>query len=259
MNEEYSIITGASSGIGLEFANQLANRGQNIVLVARRKNELEEISKNIIEKYKVKTIILVCDLSKIQEIRRAEKEIAKLKKIDFLVNCAGFGNKVMYSEMDSQKIEDMIQVHVMATTILTRAILPEMIKRNTGHIINISSIASFITSSKSNAIYNSTKAYERTFTENIIDELKLKAPRVHAQALCPGLTRTPFFKNYDASYAPKFMWMDAREVVTKSIKQVIKKSTVFIPGWKNKFIVLLLKGALTKKIINYFGRRLNIK
>jgi len=213
MEKGYAIITGASSGIGLEFVNQLAERGHNIILISRRRTELEKISKEIIDKYKIKTLIYACDLSKQHEIKRLTRELARIKNIDFLVNCAGFGNRSSFSEMEEEKITEMILVHALATTQLTRVIIPQMIKRNKGYIINISSIASYITSYKSNAIYNSTKAYIRDFTQNIIDELKAKAPKVHAQALCPGLTRTNFFKNYNAEYAPKFMWMESREVV----------------------------------------------
>ncbi len=264
MNKGYAIVTGASSGIGEEFAYQLAEKGYSIILIARRKAELERISKDIINKHKVKTKVFTCDLSKEQEIKRIIRYVTQIKNIDFLVNCAGFGNKahfsgIGFSEMDTDKMRDMIMVHVMATTELTKAITPMMIKRNKGYVINVSSVASFVTSAKSNAIYNSTKAYERIFTETLIDELKIKTNKIHAQALCPGLTKTPFFKNYDASYAPSFMWMTKEVVVKKSIHKVIKKSSVFIPGWKNQFMVLLLRCTLTKKIINFFGRKLNIK
>jgi len=258
MDKGYAIITGASSGIGEEYAYQLANKGYNLILVARRKTELEKISKDIITKQKVKTKIFVCDLSKEQEIKRAIRYCTQIKNIEFLINCAGFGNKSFFSEMDPDRMKDMIMVHVMATTELTRAIIPTMIKRDKGYIINISSVASFITSSKSNAIYNSTKGYERLFTETLIDELKIKTTKVHAQALCPGLTKTNFFKNYNASYAPAFMWMTTDVVVKKSIEKVIKKSAVFVPGGKNQFMVLLLKCRFIRSIINYFGRHSNI-
>ncbi len=259
MNNNYAIITGASSGIGLEFANQLAKKGYNIVLIARRKEELEKISKNIQEKYKVKCISHPCDLSKELEIKRIIIEISKIKNIEYLINCAGFSTQKYFYEMDQEIAREEIFVHVFATTQLTGAILPIMIKNKKGYIINVSSIASFITTSKSNAIYNSTKAYIRIFTETLIDEMKVNNFNVHIQALCPGFTKTDFFKNYDATFVPNIFWMKVDRVVKRSLKKIEKRSCVYIPGFKNKFLVWLLKSWIISWMFNFAARKSNIK
>jgi hypothetical protein len=161
--------------------------------------------------------------------------------------------------MNKEDARNQIFVHVLATTQLTGAILPVMIKRNKGHIINVSSVASFTTTSKSNAIYNSTKAYVRIFTETLIDEMKVNNFNVQIQALCPGFTKTNFFKQYTAGFVPKPFWMRPERVVKRSIRKVEKTSSVYIAGFKNKFIVWLLKSWIISKMFNYAARKSNIE
>jgi len=260
MDKAYAIITGASSGIGLEFANQLAEKGYNLLIIARRRAELDKLSKELIERNKIKCIPFSCDLSKDQEIDRAIRKISTIKNIEYLINCAGFGNQDNFQGMDEKQMKDMITVHIFATTRLTKSILPIMIKRNKGKIINVSSIASFITTSKSNAIYNSTKAYIRAFTETLIDETKTnKESMIHIQALCPGFTKTNFFKHYNASFVPRVFWMETDRVVRRSLRKVEKRSSVYIPGFKNKFLVWLLKSWIIGRMFNFAARKSNIE
>ena len=259
MTDNFAIVTGASSGIGFEFANHLAKKGYNIVLIARGKEELEKASAILINAYKVKCIVFPCDLSKEPEIRRAITEITKIKNIEYLVNCAGFGNPKYFFEMNQEIARDQIFVHVLATTQLTGAILPIMIKKNKGYIINVSSIASFTTTSKSNAIYNSTKAYIRIFTETLIDEMKANDFNVHIQTLCPGFTKTNFFKHYNTGFIPGFFWMETNRVVKRSLRKIDKGSSVYIPGFKNKFLVWLLKSWIVGRMFNFAARKSNIE
>jgi uncharacterized protein len=259
MIKEYAIITGASSGIGLEFANQLAEKKNNIILISRRKNELEKISKELNNKYGVNCIVYPCDLSKEQEIEKLSKYISNLKEVSYLINCAGFGYSSYFNKMNPRIVKEEINVHVLATTLLTRAALPGMIKRNKGNIINVSSIASFITTSKSNAIYNSTKAYIRIFTETLIDEMDANNFNIHVQALCPGFTKTNFFKHYKASFVPRIFWMRTDRVVRRSLKKIDCGSSVYIAGFKNKMIVWLLKWWIINKMFNSAARKLNIE
>ncbi len=259
MSQAYAIITGASSGIGLEFVNQLAEKKYNIVLVSRRKAELEKIATDITKKYKVKCIVFPCDLSREEEIKRAVKELSQIKNIAYLVNCAGFGYPTYFYKMDPEAAKNEIFVHVLATTQLTGAILPLMIKQNKGYIINVSSMASFITTSKSNAIYNSTKAYIRIFTETLIDEMKANNFNVHFQALCPGFVKTNFLKSYNINYVPNMFWMRVNKVVKRSIRKVERGSSVYIAGFKNKFIVWLLQFWIVSWMFNFAARKSHIK
>jgi len=259
MPKGYAIITGASSGIGLEFVNQLAKKKYNFVLISRRKAELDKIATNIKKKYKVDCIVFPCDLSIEEEIKRATNELIKLKNIDYLINCAGFGYPTYFHKMDPKIAKDEIFVHVLATTQLTGAILPIMIKQNKGNIINVSSIASYLTTSKSNAIYNSTKAYIRVFTETLIDEMDANNYNVHIQTLCPGFVKTNFLKDYDASYVPRIFWMRVNKVVERSIRRVERGSGTYIAGFQNKFIVWVLSFWIINWMFNLAARKSNIK
>jgi len=236
------LITGASSGIGKEYAYQFGEAKKDLILVARNETELKKITKDLKDKFKIECEYILCDLSKPEEIKKLCKIIEK-ENIEVLVNDAGFGNRIPFSKTDYNITENMINVHILATTLFTRAVLDQMIKRNSGQIINVASLAGYLFTSKSNIIYNSTKRYIIHFTKNLQDEVKNK--NIKLQVLCPGFTRTNFDKNAifktRLPKLPSFMYMEAKEVVSTSIKCLSKKKVVCIPSFKNKVLYLLLR------------------
>ncbi len=240
-----TLITGSSSGIGMEFAYQFAQMKKDLILVARNQKRLNEIKKDIEEKYKVNCNYIICDLSKEEEIYKLCK-IIKNEKLETVINNAGFGESYSYTKTKIEDVTNMINVHVLATTLISRAVIDQMIQRNKGTIINVSSIAGFLISSKTNIIYNSTKRYIIHFSKNLKEEVKNK--NIKIQALCPGYTRTNFnFKKInEKSYRPDFLFMDPKTVVLKSINALSKRKVVFIPGTLNKIIVFLLKLGIYK-------------
>ncbi len=241
---EKILITGASSGIGKEYAYQFGKEKKDLLLVARNKEALIEIKKDLEERYNINCEYYLCDLSVPEEIKRLAKKIEK-ENIDVLVNNAGFGNRVPFSEVDLKVTEDMINVHIFATTLLTRAALPYMLKRNKGVIINVASLACYLFTAKNNIIYNSTKRYIIHFSRNLQDEINKKNKKIKVQALCPGSTKTNFDKTAIFKtmlpVLPSFMYMEAEEVVRGSIKALKKRKVVFAPGFKNRLLAFILK------------------
>lgn len=243
------LITGGSSGIGEEFAYQFAKKKKNIILVARNEERLKEIKKDIEGKYKVKCKYIISDLSKPTEINKLIKNIEK-EDIEILVNNAGFGNRIDFNKSEMNIIEDMLHVHITTTTLLTRVVLEKMFKKNKGKIINVASIAGYLLTSKSNIIYNSTKRYIIHFSKCLQEEIKENKKNIKVQALCPGYTKTNFEKravfNNKLPTLPKFMHMETKDVVSKSIKCLENRKVVCIPGWFNRVIVFLLKMGVYK-------------
>jgi short-subunit dehydrogenase len=160
MNNSYALITGASSGIGLEIANNLANRGYNLVLTARREERLASIAKEISEKFKVEVDFITCDLSNIN----APTEIFnfcndKSYKVEVLINNAGYGIKTPFHETPMQDEEDFIRVLGTSVIALTKIFLPSMIENQKGKIMIVSSVASFSPPSSIQALYGPIKTF----------------------------------------------------------------------------------------------------
>jgi len=243
MEKKLAVITGASSGIGEAYAKKFAAQGYDLLLIARRKEKLLEISKNLNELYDSSVKMLPCDLSDEEQIKYVEKEIMHKNNINVLVNNAGFGLNEAFHSTPIEKSVAMIKVHIIATVRLTRAVLPIMIKNNSGIIINVSSIGAFIMV-PNNLIYSATKTFLNTFSEHL--KLELKNTNIIVQSLCPGFTKTSFYKTYEyknlnLSVVPEKLWLTPDELVEISVKSLSKKNLICIPGFINKFAVKFRK------------------
>ena len=187
-----AVITGASSGIGVEFANRFAERGANLVLVARRKERLESVAKQIQSKHKVKVDVVVADLAEVGSAEKLFKTLQRKKlQIDVLVNNAGFGTMGEFKNHDLNRIAEEIQLNVSTLVQLTRLALPAMLQRNNGVVVNIASTAAYQPVPYM-AVYAATKAFVLSFTEALWGELI--GTGVSAIALSPGGTKTEFFE-----------------------------------------------------------------
>ncbi len=256
-----AVISGASSGIGESFALELASQGYDLVIIARRTEKLEILANKLKTSFGTNSEILVADLSQNKEIDTLAKRLEKIEGIEVLVNSAGFGLSGKFAEVDLETQQKMITVHNIASFSLTRAILPDMIKRDKGSVINVSSMSGLMTKF-GNVAYTTTKAFLVVFSEALQEELR--GTSIQIQALCPGMTHTEFhdeknLPNFDKSSVPKNFWMTSEEVVRKSLKALNKKNTVYIPGFWNKFIVRttnnFLIGGLTHFIVSKVLRR----
>lgn len=245
--DEVALVTGASSGIGKVFAEALAARGYNLIIVARRQQRLEELAEELTSRYSLKVKVLVADLSQEQEILRVEQHILQINNLTTLINNAGFGTPGTFAEIPIQRTQNMLNVHILATTRLTWAALQGMRKRNQGAIINVSSIAAFLPFPTAVG-YCSTKVYLNVFSDAL--QRQLRDTDITIQALCPGFTYTGFhdtpeYTGFDRSRFPRWMWMSAEDVVQQSLRALSKKRVIVVPGKRNKVLVWLMTNSIT--------------
>ena len=188
--KEYTLITGASSGIGLEIAKQLAAKNQNLILVARSEDKLEALQKNLRNQFNVDVIYLQYDLSEPNAAQDLFNEIKEHKYlVTGLINNAGFGDYGNFLEMPLKKDEEMIAVNVTALVGLTKLFGADMVKAGKGKIMNVASLLSFLPFPYY-SIYSATKSFVLSFTETVSAELE--GTGVIVTALCPGTVETPF-------------------------------------------------------------------
>jgi hypothetical protein len=224
-----ALVTGASAGLGVEFARQLSKRGHSLVLVARRKDRLEELAKELGNARAV-----AIDLSKKDAAAKLLAEIgANGEIVDLLVNNAGFGLVGRFAELDAKRQRQMIDLNVGALTDLCRAVAPSMIERKSGAILNVASTAAF-QPGPGMAVYFATKAYVLSLSEALHEELKGHGVKV--SCLCPGPTRTEFGEvaGFGGNAAVDRLSMGAAEVVEIGLKGLDANKAVVIAGVVNK-------------------------
>ena len=184
MAQQTTLITGASSGIGMELAREFAQHGHSIVLVARGVDKLEELAHELRSKHNVRAEVIGADLTQPNAPEQIVKTLAERNlTIDVLVNNAGFGERGAFAQIDTQRQLDMIQVNITAVAHLTRLLLPGMIQRNAGGILNVASTAAF-QGGPNMAMYYATKAFVLSFTEALHEEVT--GTNLHVTCRCPG-------------------------------------------------------------------------
>ena len=233
-------ITGASSGIGETFARRLA-RDHDLILIARRKERLEMLAEELAGDQGY-VEVLQADLTQEGDLARVAARLADEPNLGLLVNNAGFGTLGRFWEADLTGQEDMHRLHVMATVRLTHVALRNMVGRNFGAIINVSSVAAFIRGPGS-ASYSATKTWMTAFTEALYLELKSAGSEVVVQALCPGFTYSEFHETLGGSRegsAPKAFWLTADEVVGASLDALGRRKLFVIPGWRYQVLTALV-------------------
>ncbi|MCL2744836.1 MAG: SDR family oxidoreductase [Planctomycetaceae bacterium] len=236
-------ITGASEGLGKEFARQLAAEGYNLFVIARRGHLLNELKTDLEAKYNIQVEPIVCDISKPDELKQLEERLEKEEALEVLVNNAGFGLGTTFPNVDSDADEMMIRVHVIALMRLSRAALVPMCNNKKGFVINLSSVAAFLYGPDS-AEYIATKAYVLSFSKSLQCDVRQYGVRI--QALCPGFTHTGFhsteaMKFFKKDAMPKWLWLSAEYVVRTSLNSIRRTSRVVcIPSLRYKVILALL-------------------
>lgn len=190
MKKSYAVITGASSGIGMAFARQLAAEGYRLVLVARREDRLQELAQEL-QKKGTESIVISADLSQKEACYHLMQQIEKLP-VGILINDAGFGDCGSFLETDADKEMQMIDVNVKAMHLLMKLMLRRMEKQEGGYILNVASSAGLLPAGPYMAAYYATKAYIASLTRAVALELKQRGSRVYVGALCPGPVNTEF-------------------------------------------------------------------
>jgi len=224
-----ALITGATAGIGAAYAKLLAKEGFDLVLVARDLPRLKSVAKELSKLYKIKAETIKADLTKPAQLAKVEKRLANNSKpIEVLINNAGFGLKDSFLVSNLAKEQELLDVLVTAPMRLSHAVLPGMIKRNSGSIVNVSSVASFI----AGGTYSAAKSYLTVFSEYLHTELR--DTNIKVSALCPGFTRTEFHARgkMKMSGLPNYMWTTVDQVVAKSWRYVKAGKVICIPGWQ---------------------------
>ncbi|MBY8990519.1 MAG: SDR family NAD(P)-dependent oxidoreductase [Candidatus Lokiarchaeota archaeon] len=251
-----ALITGASSGIGAEFASQLASQNFDLVLIARRKEKLEQLCKELQKKFFIKAEIIVGDLSKLEDNHKIISKIKEIDNLDVLINNAGYGINNTFLQIDVTEHIDMINVHFTSAVMFCHTALPIMVKRKRGVIINTSSTAA-VHKSFLSVMYTSTKTALAVFSE-VLQE-KVKNSNIYIQSLCPGFTYSEFhdtdsMRGFQRSWFPKESWMVSNEVVRLSLEAVKNGDVIFVPGDLNQNYTRKIRESTIEQYLN--GKRL---
>jgi hypothetical protein len=228
-----ALVTGASSGIGLAFARVLAGEGYNLILTARRRERLEQLAHELQSRYGVNASVIPADLAEPGAVDRLVGDISGPSlRVDVLVNNAGFGVPGRYASTTWQQQRDFLQVLVIAVTELSHRLLPPMIERRWGRIINVASVAGLMPGVAGHTLYAASKAFVIKFSESLA--LETARHGVHVCASCPGFTLTEFHDvtgtRAQVNTMPRFMWLDADRVAQESYAAVMKGVPVYVPG-----------------------------
>jgi hypothetical protein len=228
-----ALVTGASSGIGATFAKRLAKDGYGLILVARRRDRLEALARELGD-----AETLVADLTRDQDLKLVEERIATATGLELLVNNAGFGTIGRFFDIPVDSQDQMHRLHVMATVRLAHAALRGMVARGKGAVINVSSVAGF-GHSPGNVSYCATKAWMNSFTEGLHLDLRSAGSPVKVQCLCPGFTLSEFHDviQMDRKRVPGWLWTKAEDVVDAAIEGLVHGKLFVVPGLFYKLLV----------------------
>lgn len=228
-----ALITGASSGLGADFARVLSERGYDLILVARRKGKLEKLKKEL----KTDVEIIDMDISSTFNCMKLYNQVKK-EKIDILINNAGFG---LFGEFDTTKLDtelDMIDLNIKTVHTLTKLFLKDFKKRDSGYILNVASAAAFLPGPKMSTYYAS-KAYVLNLTMAIHEELRQDSSDVYIGALCPGPVDTEF--NHVAKVQFALKGLNSYDVAEYAVKKMFKQKNIIVPGMTTKCGIILSK------------------
>ena len=233
-----AVITGATSGIGAAFAHEFAAGGCNLLITGRRKEKLDAFARELEDKYDIRAVPFIAELSDKEQVDRLIEEIDAVESIAALVNNAGFGKAGNFAG-NLERHHAMLMVHVHAVVRLAGAVVPRMIDSRGGLIINVSSVAAFFPLPGS-ATYSATKRYLINFSESL--HMELSRFGIYVQALCPGMTRTDFHlrmgedgRRIEKRYI--LGWMKPEKVAKLALRHLTGNRVIYVPGLINKILI----------------------
>jgi short-subunit dehydrogenase len=252
-----ALVTGASSGIGLAFAGVLAEQGYDLILTARRRDRLESLATELQRTYGIDAVVLPDDLADRHAPGRLADAIAeKSLTVDVLVNNAGFGVPGSYANTSWAQQRDFLQVLVVSVAELTHRLLPGMLARGWGRIINVASLAGLLPGVAGHTLYAASKSFVISFSESLA--LETSGRGIHVTATCPGFTFSEFHDvtgtRAQMSTIPKFMWLDAEPVARGSYDAVMAGVTVYVPGRLNRSLASLGR-VLPRRVVSSLMQR----
>ena len=223
-----AVVTGASSGIGERYAIQLAERGYDLIVVARRRERLEQLSSQLQAEHGVNVEVMTADLSNPESTREFARHLSEMEQVDCLINSAGFGSNGAFDKLDPDHIEQELYVDLVALALLSRAVLPGMLARSTGNIVNIASVGG-LNPTPYFVPYSAAKAGVVAFSQALYGETR--STGVHVQVMCPGPVPTEFneVSGVEATPTPDFMIQSAEDCVAVALNDMDKKKPVSIP------------------------------
>jgi short-subunit dehydrogenase len=235
-----ALVTGASAGIGMAFARILGERGFDLVITARRTGRLEHLANELESQSGITAHVMPADLARPDTARQLVQSLEQRRiAIDMLINNAGIGIAGQYRDISWDRHSEFIQLMVTAPCQLIHHLLPGMIRRGYGRIVNVSSVAGLIPGGARSSLYGASKAFLISFTQALHSEQRRTG--VHLSALCPGFTRTEFHDVSGTREAmnrlPEFLWLDATKVAEEGYKAVMRNQPICVPGLQYKTIV----------------------
>lgn len=246
----FTLITGASGGIGLEFAKICAQNKQNLILVARSKNQLETLAEELRKSHGIEVVVLPIDLSNPASPQQLYQEtLTRELSVNVLINNAGFGDHGIFAKSEWNKQQEMIQLNITALAELTHLFLPRMIANQNGKILNVASTAGFQPGPLM-AVYYATKAFVLSFSEALAEELQ--GTGVSVTALCPGPTNSGFQKAANMDNIALFKVLSppsSREVAEYGFEALNQGQAVAIHGALNKLVVQSLRFTPRKLVL----------
>lgn len=256
-----ALVTGASAGLGAEFARQLAAGGNDVMLVARRLDRLEALARELAAAHGIEAYPVKVDLAQADAHRLVIEAVASRgRSIDILINNAGFTIPEVFAKADWQRESDMIMTLVYAVCSLTHAALPHMLAQSWGRIINVASVAGFAPGIGGHTLYPAAKSFVIKFSQSLDCEVRSRG--VYVTAFCPGLTRTEFHAASGMTElmakAPRRFGAEPPEVVAAALAANAAGRVILVTGLRNKVrrvALKLLPEGLTRPIINYGAAR----
>ena len=234
----WALVTGPTAGIGAAYANLLATKGYNLVLVSRDLTRLKQTAADLTAKHGIETQVLSADLTTEKGIAALSDFIAK-NEIEVLINNAGFGLNSSFVKSSAADEQSVVNILVTAPMQLSHAVLPQMMSRKSGTIVNVSSVAGYFAAGH----YSAAKAYVTVLSESLHAEVSKHG--VNVSALCPGFTKTEFHQRAKMKMdaLPEFMWLNADFLVAKSWADAQRGKAISIPGWQYRVMVWIAKNA----------------
>ena len=257
MSSRTALVTGASSGIGEAFAEVFAANGFNLVITARREDRLRAVAARLEGRYGIRVLVFVADHARQDTAERLCAELAlRGVNIDALVNNAGYGVPGTFVASPWQRHQDMLQVMVLGLAELTHRLLPGMIERGYGRIVNVASLAGFVPPPAGHTLYAAAKALVIKFSEALAHEVQRYD--INVTAVCPGFTISEFHDvtgtREQMKSMPSWMWLDSPTVARQGFEAVMAGTPVYINGRVNRSIALLVR-YIPQGLVKAIGRR----
>jgi short-subunit dehydrogenase len=252
-----ALITGASSGIGEAFAEVFASEGFDLVITARREERLQAVASRLEQRYSRRVDILVADLGRPEACAWLCDQIAaRGLTVDALVNNAGYGVPGSYTASSWERHLTFLQVLVVSVTELTHRLLPGMLERGYGRVINVASLAGLVPAPAGHTMYGASKAFLIKFSEALSHEVRARG--VHVTAVCPGFTWSEFHDvtgtRDQMNRLPRWMWLDAQTVARQGFDAVMAGRNIYVNGRVNRAIAALVR-YLPQRMVESVGRR----